>query len=140
MAIWKRPNQTTKFHIDMAWWENSGLDFRLYLRDHLCDICRERYADHHHTEAVDWVDPETAEVVRTDALLQCLRTYCLESPEFLNSKLPLITAVFRVFLVNGNEPLTAEALHEYIPWKSSAQILRLLAVPKGHLGVRPILS
>ncbi len=136
--VWKKPDQQTRFHIDMVWWDESGLDFRLYLRDHLCDICRERYPDHRQTDAVDWINPETAEVLRTDALVQCLRTYCMDSSEFLSPKLPLITAVFRVFLANGNEPLSATELHEYIPWKTEGQILQLLSTPTAHLGVRPV--
>ena len=38
-----RITQDTKFHIDDDWWENSGRDFRLYLRDQLCEECREQY-------------------------------------------------------------------------------------------------
>ena len=62
-----RPTLDTKFHIDYEWWEKSGRDFRLYLRDQLCEECRERFANHMNTENVDWVDPDTGAVRRTDA-------------------------------------------------------------------------
>ena len=61
-----RTTPDTRFHIDHDWWENSGRDFRLYLRDQLCEECRERFADHQNTENVDWVDPDTGEVHQTD--------------------------------------------------------------------------
>ena len=70
-----RPTVDTKFHIDYDWWQNSGQSFRLFLREQLCDECRARFADYHNTEDVDWVDPETGEVHRTDALRECLRGY-----------------------------------------------------------------
>ena len=38
-----RPTTDTKFQIDYNWWEKSGKNFRLYLRDQLCDECRERF-------------------------------------------------------------------------------------------------
>ena len=49
-----RPTADTKFHIDYDWWEKSGKNFRLFLRDQLCEECRERFADHHNTENVDY--------------------------------------------------------------------------------------
>ena len=56
---WFRPDENTKFHIDYSWWELSGRNFRLYLRDQLCTECRDRFQDHRNTEDVDWIDPET---------------------------------------------------------------------------------
>ena len=40
---WFRPDVNTKFHIDYEWWEQSGRNFRLYLRDQLCAECRDRF-------------------------------------------------------------------------------------------------
>lgn len=133
-----RPTMDTKFHIDYGWWEESGRDFRLYLRDQLCAECRERFADHQNTENVDWVDPETAEVHRTDALRECLRTRCANDPDYINDRLPLASACFRVFLANNNTPLSPSELHELLPWKSSESILRTLAGDSVYLGLRPI--
>ncbi len=39
-----RPTVDTKFHIDYDWWETNSRNFRLYLRDQLCDECRERFS------------------------------------------------------------------------------------------------
>jgi hypothetical protein len=132
-----RPTTDTKFHIDYGWWEESGRDFRLYLRDQLCEECRERFADHQNTENVDWVDPETAEVHRTDALRECLRTRCANDPDYINDRLPLTSACFRVFLANNNTPLSPSELHDLLPWKSPEAILRTLAGDSVYLGLRP---
>jgi len=141
MAKWFIPTTNTKFHIDFDWWGKSGKDFRLYLRDQLCPTCQKRFPDHRNTETVDWIDPETAEVKRTDALWQCLRTMCARQPDYLHPKLPLVTAIFRAFLANNNEPLTPVELHEgYIPWKSPEVILRALTGERVYLGLRPVPS
>jgi len=138
MANWLIPTVDTKFHIDFDWWEKSGRDFRLYLRDQLCPECRKRFPNHRDTELVDWIDPETAEVKRTDALWQCLRSMCAQEPDYINPKLPLVTAIFRVFLKNNNTPLTPVELHEFIPWKLPEVILRTLTGERVYLGLRPV--
>lgn len=133
-----RPTAETKFHIDYTWWQNSGRDFRLYLRDQLCEECRERFADHRDTEDVDWVDPETGEVRRTDALWECLRTRCANDPEFINDRLPLASGCFRIFLANNNEPLSPRELGQLLPWRSPDEILRTLGGRQVYLGLRPV--
>ena len=133
-----RPTADTKFHIDYDWWDASGRSFRLYLRDQLCEECRERFANHMNTEDVDWVDPDTGEVRRTDALRECLRTRCANDPDYINERLPLASACFLIFLANNNSPLSANELHQLIPWKSSDSILRTLAGDQIYLGLRPV--
>lgn len=133
-----RPTVDTKFHIDYDWWEKSGKNFRLYLRDNLCDECRDRFRDHQNTENVDWVDPDTAEVHRTDALRECLRTRCANDPDYINERLSLVTACFRVFLANNNTPLSPGELNQLMPWASADTILRTVGSGQVYLGLRPI--
>ena len=133
-----RPGADTKFHIDYDWWEKSGRSFRLYLRDQLCDECRERFANYMNTEDVDWVDPDSGEVRRTDALRECLRTRCANDPDYINERLPLASACFRIFLANNNTPLSPNELHQLLPWKPADAILRTLAGDTVYLGLRPI--
>ncbi len=133
-----RPSTDTKFQIDFDWWEKSGKNFRLYLRDQLCDECRERYADHTNTEDVDWVDPDTGEVHRTDALRECLRTRCANDPEYINERLPVASACFRIFLANNNTPMTPQELSQLILWRSPQEILRTLGGRQVYLGLRPV--
>ena len=70
MTGWKRPSLATKFHIDNNWWLAGGKDLsRRPSAASSARTARARFPDHRNLEAVDWVDPETAEVVRADALL-----------------------------------------------------------------------
>lgn len=135
---WFRPTADTKFHIDYDWWEESGRDFRLYLRDQLCPECRERFDDHRNTEDVDWVDPESGEVHRTDALWECLRTRCANDPDYINEHLPISSACFRIFLANDNAALSPNELHQLLPWKSAHTILQTLGGRQVYLGLRPV--
>ncbi len=132
-----RPTPDTKFHIDYDWWETNNRNFRLYLRDQLCDECRERFSNHSNTENVDWVDPDTGEVRQTDALRECLRTRCANDPEYINERLPLVAACFRIFLANNNTPLSSNELNQLLPWKSSDTILKVLRGDQNYLGIRP---
>ncbi len=132
-----RPTLDTKFHIDYDWWERSGRNFRLILRDQLCAECRERFENHQNTEDVDWIDPETGEVHRTDALRECLRTRCANDPEYINERLPVASACFRIFLANNNQPLSPNELNQLLPWKDGETILRTLRGPRVYLGLRP---
>ncbi len=135
---WFRPDVNTKFHIDYEWWEQSGRNFRLYLRDQLCAECRDRFPDHRNTEDVDWIDPETGEVRRTDALWECLRSRCTKDPDYINEHLPLTAACFRVFLANNNTPLSPSELNQLLPWKPDRTILQTLGGRAVYLGLRPV--
>lgn len=137
---WKRPSLETKFHIDHEWWRQTGKDIRVAVRGQLCADCQTRFPDHRNTESVDWVDPDTAEVVQADALLQCLRSECAHKPDFISRGNPLITNVFRLFLLNGNQSLTPVQLHEQIPWQEPETILRTLAGSQVYMGIRPNLE
>lgn len=138
MPGWTKPTIDTKFHIDHSWWEQSGRNFRLYLLEQLCDECRKRFASHRETETVDWVDPETGEVTEADALLQCLRNECAKQPDFINERTPLTSAIFRLFLLNGNQPLSPREMHATIRWKQPDVILRTIGGPQTYLGIRPV--
>jgi hypothetical protein len=137
MARWFKPDLDTKFHIDYDWWESSGRSFRLYLLEQLCDECRQRFSSHRETETVDWVNPDTGEVTEADALLQCLKRECATSPDFIDERIPLAAAAFRIFLINDNQPMSCNELHEIIGWKQPDTILRTLGGRTVYLGIRP---
>lgn len=137
MTGWKRPSLDTKFHIDNEWWQNSGKDLRVAVRGQLCRDDQARFPDHRNLESVDWVDPETAEVVRADALLQTLRSHCARQPEFVSSGNTAVSNIFRIFLLNGNQPLTPRELARQMPWTSPEVILRTLASGQVYMGIRP---
>ena len=140
MAKWIKPNLETKFHIDFDWCEREGRDLRVYLQSHLCSECKVVYTNHRGNVQVDWIDPDTAEVTQVDALWQSIRTHCSERPDFITESTPLTDAVFRVFLANGNKPLSAIELHEILNRYTPMTILRTLGGRQIYKGIRPVVE
>jgi len=140
MVRWIKPDLETKFHIDFDWWEREGRDLRVYLQSHLCPDCKAIYTNHRGSKEVDWIDPDTAEVTQVDALWQSLRTHCSQRPDFITENTPLTDAVFRLFLANGNTPLSTIELREILGRYAPETILRTLGGRKIYKGIRPVLK
>ena len=85
---------------------------------------------------VDWVDPETAEVLPVDGLQQVLMTHCALQPGFLEGK-TLVDSVFRTFLSNGNSPQNMQELGHHLNQPAN-KILITLSSGKVYKGIRPI--
>ncbi|MDI7275188.1 MAG: hypothetical protein QME94_04340 [Anaerolineae bacterium] len=138
MARWLRPTVDTKFHIDLEWWQKQNRDIRVYLTQSLCDECRPVYAQVRDLREVDWVDPETGEVRREDALWSTLRSCCSGKPGYIRPNTPIIDSIFLTFVANGNEPLSPKELHERLDRRSAETILRMLTAGQVYLGIRPV--
>ena len=133
-----RTTVETKLHIDPGWWEEQGRDLRLSMYDRLCPECRTLYSSYGDIEDVDWVDDETAEVTRVDALSHSLRTCCSTKPDYITEDMPFVEAVFRVFLANGNTPLSALELHQLLDRRPANTILRMLTRARIYNGIKPV--
>jgi len=131
-----RPSLNTRFHIDYDWWDRAERDLEVYLRSHLCPTHQETYADVDPARKVDHVDPETGEVTRVAGIQHVLISHCAQQPGYLTGQTSLVNAVFRVFLSNGNTPLSPEELSERIG-RPAQMILRTLTGPRVYKGIRP---
>jgi hypothetical protein len=136
MPKWVRPTVDTKFHIDFDWWDEKGRNFRVHLLSHLCSECQERYQNYQEADLVDWIDADTAEVMQVDGLWHSLRTCCSLKPDYINELTPLTTSIFRVFLANGNEPLSASELQDQLQ-RPAGTILRTIGGFQVYNGVKP---
>jgi len=136
-----KPTLKTPFHIDYNWWERESRELRIYLRSHLCAEHRVSYESAEDTGQVDWVDPETAEVQQLDGLQLALRSHCAKLPNYIEPHTSLVDAIFRVFLANGNTPLSSVQIAERISRPNQAQtILRTLSGGRVYKGLRPYLE
>lgn len=131
-----KPTLQTRFHIDFDWWQQNDRDWRVYLRNFLCPEHQESYSSLNTSEEVDWVDPETAEVQRVDGLQHILISHCAREPTFITQQTTLVDSVFRLFLANGNVPLSPEELSEQLG-RDSRVILRTLSGVRVYKGLRP---
>jgi hypothetical protein len=128
----------TKFHIDFSWWEKQNKEIRVFLRDLLCPKCHETVGASADVQMVDMVDPETAEVTKADAIWEAIRACCSLQPSYITVDTPLLDSIFRVFLANGNKPLSVLELHERLDKKPPETILRMLTRGRVYLGIRPV--
>jgi len=72
-----------------------------------------------------------------DGLWHSLRTCCSLKSDYIDATTPLTTAVFRTFLANGNEPLSAVELGARLN-RSSALILRTIGGLQVYSGIKPV--
>ncbi len=134
-----KPTLDTPFHISLEWWERTGRDLRVELRSHLCPEHRAVYAEHFATEQIDWIDPKTGEVTRVDGLHHVIREHCSRQPGYISDQISLVDAVFRVFLSNGNVPLSPRELADVVG-RPAETILRTLSGQMVYKGLRPVLE
>jgi hypothetical protein len=137
MEKWVKPTSDTKFHIDADWWDEHSQNFRVYLLSHLCSECQDRFKDYDEAELIDWIDDDTGEVSQVDGLWHSLRTCCSLKPDYVSETTPLTTAVFRTFLANGNEPLSAQELGSVLG-RPAATILRTIGGFRVYHGIKPV--
>jgi len=137
MGRWSKPTLDTKFHIDFDWWKEKNRQLRVYLHKNLCPQCRELYPSYRGSNQVDWIDPDTAEIHPVDGLWQALRTHCSTEPNYVTPETPLVNAVFRVFLANGNTPLTAIELSRKIG-RPADKILQIIGGHQVYDGIKPV--
>lgn len=132
-----RPGPDTPFHIDYEWWKREGRDLRAYLISHLMPEQRRPFENDSGNVELDFIDPDTAEVRKVDALSQALAK-AAQDTQWITNQTTLVDAVFRVFLANGNKPLSPNDLGKLIN-KPPTTILRTLAGTTGQVykGLRP---
>ena len=131
-----KPTVQTPFHIDFQWWKQNERDWHVFLRSLLCFEHQAAFANYEEGQLIDWIDPLTAEVKTVDGIEHALMSHCALQPDFVNERTALVEAVFRLFLVNGNSPMSAEDLSARLN-RPADTILRTLAGPRVYRGLRP---
>jgi len=134
-----KPTVQMPFHIDFDWWEQNDSDWHVFLRSLLCPEHQQALADVQEGALIDWVDPRTAEVQQVDGIQHALMTHCALQPDFVDPHTAVVEAVFRLFLANGNQPMSAAELGKRLN-RPAETILRTLAGPRVYRGIRPIVA
>lgn len=132
-----KPKLNSPFNIDFDWWKNNDRDWRVYLRSFLCEEHQKMFENLDSDEVIDWIDPKTAEVKQVDGLQHILITHCAQDVEFVSQNMALVDSVFRIFLSNGNEPLTPEELGDILH-RQPEMILRTFSGLRVYKGIRPV--
>ncbi|MEY2819704.1 MAG: hypothetical protein ACKOBL_16730 [Chloroflexota bacterium] len=134
-----KPTVKTPFHIDFEWWQQNERDWHIFLRSFLCAEHQEAFANVEEGDMIDWIDPQTAEVKPVDGVQHALISHCAQLPDFVSQRTAIVEAIFRLFLANGNIPMSAEDLSKKLG-KPADTILKTIAGPRVYRGLRPMLS
>jgi len=134
-----RPTIQTHFHIDFNWWQERDRDWRVFLQSLLCLEHQQAFAELPDDHLVDFIDPMTAEVQRVDGLQHVLITHCAKMEGFISPHTTLVDAIFRIFLANGNVPMTPTELAQ-LSGRPPDLILRVLTGERIYRGLRPLLE
>ncbi|MBN2004829.1 MAG: hypothetical protein JXA21_15835 [Anaerolineae bacterium] len=138
LAQFIKPTIDTPFHIDYSWWDEQGLDLNIQLMAHLTPELQEIYAGQRLEEKIDLIDWETGEIQQVEGLQYLIATRCSQEPGYIMQAPTMMEAIFRVFLSNGNRPMTPRTLAPLVG-QQAEKILRVLAGPRVWKGLRPII-
>ncbi len=136
-SVLVKPSLETLFHIDYDWWARKRLQVNVELRNHLCEEHRATFGENFSEEKTDWVDMRTGEVTQVNGLQYVLQVHCSKQPDYINENLSLVDAVFRVFLANGNTPMTCQQLSRAIN-RPAETILHTIGGLQVYKGIRPL--
>jgi len=131
-----KPSIKTPFHIDFDWWKQNERDWHVFLRSLLCAEHQQAFADVEEDQMIDWIDEKTAEVRPVDGVQHALMSHCALQPDFTDERTALVEAVFRIFLVNGNAPMSPDDISKRLN-RPADTILRTLSGPRIYRGLRP---
>ena len=138
MTKYLKPTLKTKYHINFGWWQQSGRNLRSFLIEHACAECRDMIENDPSERLMDWVDADTAEVFQIDQLWHVLHQHCGQDPDYIADYLPLTSAIFRLFIINNNTPLTPAEIHQHLHRKDPRVILRTLYGRTIYKGLSPV--
>lgn len=117
--------------IDLKWLETNKRDFPTLAKDKLCAKCRKK------------LKADTTELKPAD-IIKAVQSCCSKSDDFITVGLPFQESIFRVFLANGNKPLTLEELGEQLnKWRgadthrTSAVFLARVLQNDNYYGIKP---
>jgi hypothetical protein len=112
--------ESPRYFIDLKWYDENGRSFLAVARSRFCRTCRSKLGTETQ-ERVPTLDPKTGRVVfemRTVPFgsnpLSAIRSCCSKAPDYITPETPVLEAVFRVFLFNGNQPTDLNTIREQL--------------------------
>lgn len=112
--------QKRKFFIDLKWYDDHDRSFKSMAQARFCKQCQGKIGTETQ-ERVPTFNPQTGRVVYEMRSIPygsnpigVIRNCCSKGRGYITSDTPILEAVFRVFLANGNQPADAEAIREQI--------------------------
>lgn len=109
-----------RYFIDIQWYNDNQRSFNDMVLTRICEECKDRSSEEVE-ERVARVDEATGRVV-FDVVrvpygsdpLKVIRDCCAQQRDYITAQTPLLEAIFRVLLANGNQPTEMEELRQQL--------------------------
>lgn len=112
--------QAPRFHIERAWYDEHHLSFEDVVRARVCESCRAKFGQEVE-ERVPKFDKGTGKMqfeMRKVAYgsdpVKVIREHCGRAKGYIAHDMPTLEAVFRVVLLNGNQPMSLQQVREQL--------------------------
>ena len=119
-----------RWFIDSNWYQQNHRSLSTLIQHYLCPNCRDRL---------------TAKEDSETNLLRTIKECCSQIPGFISPKITIMESIFRLFMMNGNQPLTLEELsRELDKWRegdtyrTSPEMLSRLLQSDRYYELRPV--
>ena len=120
---------SSRWFIDLDWYQQNNRSFLALAENCLCPKCRKKLKGE--TSAAD--------------LLKTIKGCCAKAPDFITGRLPILESMFRLFLANGNQPLSLEEMEGQLSewreggtYRTSVEVLSRLLSSDRYYGLRQI--
>jgi hypothetical protein len=133
----KRENISTdqdeqRWFIDLDYFQSNNRSFVVLAEDRLCADCRKRLK-------------VAGGAISADLLFTTIRDCCSGAPDYITGELPILDSIFRIFLANGNQPLSLGELGQQLSdrrggdaYRTSPEMLYRLLKRDQYYGIRPV--
>lgn len=109
-----------RYFVDPQWYEERAMVFSVVAQGRLCYSCAGKLGSFVE-ERYPVIDPKTKRVTfefrrvpYAANPLPIIRDCCSRARDYITPETPLLEAIFRVFLANGNQPMTVAAVREHL--------------------------
>jgi hypothetical protein len=119
-----------RWFIDLDWLEQHNRSFLALAQGCLCSKCTKK-------------QKVGTEPLSPAELISAIEGCCAKSSDFITGELPILDSIFRLFLANGNQPLSLQELSKQLAkrrgdgTRTSVEVLSRLLGDERYYGLRP---
>jgi hypothetical protein len=126
-----------RYFIDSDWYEQNGLSFNDVMLERMCSQCQRRIGEEVE-ERYPVLDKRTKKVTYELRRIQygarpvaVIRDCCARKSGFITPDMPVLEAIFRMLLANGNQPMPLEHIRDQLrEWCPTGRCQWLLLPPE----------